>query len=353
MAYTPYEPYTKEDYFEFKGFDNFVLENQIKEAVDTKMDVNRFMSADYSLSEAPGMIKKIHKYSLLNGGVEDLGRGEGNSNVIEAQFNEVEYRVGRTQGQINYYDDDVMTDPTLIQAKTQYLGSEMVNNWTRKAIAEFGKTENVAEISSFSLDAIADAISLYTGVYEDTTGLFLLANQKSDATIRKMLEPELRYVEDYVRTGAIGAIWGIPIYLSKAVPEGMFYLATREAVKAFIKKNVSIEQDRDIDTKLNRIVASRYAVIALVDETKCIAIGPAQTTKATITAPAADDVTIVGAATDGAKVTAYVNGKEVGSVVASSSAYSIDCEALVAGDVVKVVAVLAGTCTSSATATVA
>ena len=352
MAYTPYQPYGAE-YPEFKGYDNFVLAETIKSSLDTKLDINRFLTADYSLAEAPGMVKKIHKYSVENGVVDDLSRGQGNSNIIEAGFEEVEYRVARTQGQINYFDEDVMTDPTLIDAKVRFLSEAMVNDWTRKAIAEFGKTENVKEIAALSLDNLADAISLYTGVYEDTTGLFILANQKSDATIRKMLEPELRYVEAYAKVGAISTIWNIPIFLSKAVPEGMFFLATREAVTAFIKKAVNVEQDHNIDTKLNKVVASRYSVIALTDETRCIAIGPAQSTKVSITAPAVDDVAIAGAATDGARVTAFVNGKEVGSAVASGSAYSIACDALVANDVVKVVAVLAGTCTSTASATVA
>lgn len=351
MSYTPYQPYSKEDYPAFNGYDNFVLAEQIKSSLDTKLDINRFMVADYSLSEAPGMVKKIHKYSVVNGVVDDLDRGQGNSNVIEAAFEEVEYRVKRTQGQINYYNDDVMTDPTLIDAKVRFLSEAMVNDWTRKAIAEYGKTENVFEQAAFSTDNLADALSLYTGVYEDTNGLFILANQKSDATIRKALEPHLMYTEDYIRTGAIGAIWGIPIYLSKAVPEGMFFLATREAVTAFVKKAVGIEQDHDIDTKLNRVVADRYSVIALTDETKCIAIGPAQATKVSITTPAADDVAIAGSAVDGATVTAFVNGVQVGSAVASSG-YSISCEALKVGDVIKVVAVKAGTCTSTATATV-
>lgn len=350
MAYNEYQPYGAE-YPDFKGYDNFVLAEQIKSSLDTKLDINRFLTADYSLAEAPGMVKKIHKYSVVNGVVDDLDRGQGNSNVIEAAFEEVEYRVKRTQGQINYFDDDLMTDPTLIDSKVRFLSEAMVNDWTRKAIAEFGKTENVKEIASLSIDNLADAITLYTGRYETTEGLFILANQKQDAVIRKMLEPELRYVEDYVRTGAIGAIWGIPVYLSKAVPENMLFLATREAVTAFVKKAVNVEQDRNVDTKLNKVVASRYSVIALTDDTRCIAIGPAQSTKVSLTTPAKDDVAIAGSATDGAKVTAYVNGKEVGSATASSG-FSIDCEALAANDVVKVVAVLAGTCTSTDTATV-
>ena len=32
--------------YEFKGYDNFVLENKIKSILDTKLDFNRFMTPD-------------------------------------------------------------------------------------------------------------------------------------------------------------------------------------------------------------------------------------------------------------------------------------------------------------------
>lgn len=84
--------------YDFKGYDNFVLEEQIESILETKLDMNRFMTADYSLSENPGMVKKIHKYTGT-GAVEDLERGEGNTEFVDAEYEEVEYRVARTQGQ--------------------------------------------------------------------------------------------------------------------------------------------------------------------------------------------------------------------------------------------------------------
>lgn len=246
-----------------------------------------------------------------------------------------------------------MNDPTYIDAKVRFLAESMVNSWTRKAIAEFAKSENIYNNTGYNLENFANALSVYTSVYEDTAGLFFLCNQKLDAKIRKMLGDDLKYVEDYIRTGAIGAVLGVPVFLSKAVPEGIIFLATREAVTAFIKKDVSVEQDRDIDTKQNDIVASRYSIIALTDETKCVVIGAAQATPVSITAPAASDVAIAGAGTDGALVVAYVNGEKVGQATVATGAYSIACDALKAGDAVKVVASLTGKTNSVATAEVA
>lgn len=318
-------------------YDNFVLENVIKSALDTKLDINRFMTADYSLAENPGMVKKVHKYSITaDSDVDDLERGQTNSHLIEAEFAESEYRVARTQGQILYADDDALTDPTYIDAKVRYLSESMVNNWTKKAIAEFGKSENIYECTGYNLENFANALSKYTGVYESTEGLFFLANQKLDATLRKMLGEYLIYTEDYIRTGAIGAVLGIPVYLSKAVPEGIIYLATKQGVTAFIKRNVSIEQDRDIDAKINKVVASRYSVIALTDETRVIPFGPAQTTLSittktgTTVAGACDNVT-------GVAVKVITGGKEYNATV-SAGAYTVTVDAMTAGDAIKVIA---------------
>lgn len=84
--------------FEFVGYDNFVLANKIESILSTKMDMNRYMTPDYSLTEHPGMVKKIHKYTG-SGEVDDLARGDGNTHFIDAEYVEEEYRVSRTQGQ--------------------------------------------------------------------------------------------------------------------------------------------------------------------------------------------------------------------------------------------------------------
>lgn len=339
--------------YPFKGYDNFVLENKINSILSTKMDMNRFMTADYSLTGTPRMTKKIHKYTGV-GSAEDLARGEGNTEFVDASYTEEEYTVSRTQGQCKYYDDDVMTDPVLIDTKIQTLSEGMVNNWTAKAIVEFGKTSNQAIFTDYKLANFADAIAIYANKYETQEGLFFLASTDLIPTIRKALGEQLMYVEAYIRTGAVGSVLGVPIYTSKAVPSGMMFMATKDAVTAFIKKGTFVEQDRDIDKKENFIVASRYSVIALTDESKCVACGKAQATAATVTTATKETKTISGAATTGAKVKAYVNGVATGAEVeASSNTYSITAnENLKSGDVVRVVASLNGFLNSVAIFTV-
>lgn len=327
--------------YAFKGYDNFVLEEKIESILETKMDMNRFMTANYSLESTPGMVYKVHTY-VGSGVAEDLDRLEGNSQFVDAEFSEREYRVKRTQAAARWADDDQMTDPVLIDTKVKTVAEVMVNNWTDKAIAEFDKTSNQAVFTDYGLADFADAIAKYTNVYEDQAGLFFLANIELIPVLRKKLGDYLMYTEAYIRTGAVGSILGVPIYTSKAIPKGMMYLATKDAVTAFFKKGVFVEQDRDIDKKENFMNAARYTVIALTDESKCIKCGKAMAKEATITAPAAADVAVAGQAATGAEVKLYVNDEYVGKATAASNAYSISCDALAAGDEVRIEVSLEG-----------
>ena len=87
-----------------KIYDNFVLENRIENMLKTKVDMNQFITPDYDLAENAGMIKKIHKY-IATGQVDEVAMGEGNSHFIDVDFAEEEYRVGTTQGQFKYFDE--------------------------------------------------------------------------------------------------------------------------------------------------------------------------------------------------------------------------------------------------------
>ena len=81
-------------------YQNFVLENKIEDMLNTHLNIASFLTADYSLTENAGMIKKIHKYTAT-GDVEDLAMGYGNSEEIEVTFTEEQYEVGVTQGRRN------------------------------------------------------------------------------------------------------------------------------------------------------------------------------------------------------------------------------------------------------------
>ena len=247
-------------------YQNFVLENKIEDLLTTGIDMNAYMTADYSLTENAGMKKVINTYTA-SGNVEDLAMGVGNSGDIEVAFTPKEYTVGVTQGRFPYYDEQEMTDPMVVETGLKGLADKMTNDLTAKAIKAMGETELTIAVN-WTFDSIVDAIAKMNTESED--GLFMLINPAQKATIRKNLGQDLKYSEGFARTGYIGSVCGVPVIVSKAVKAGEGYLATKDAVTCFVKKGTEIEQERDADTRKNSIFARKVMLVALTDGTKCV-----------------------------------------------------------------------------------
>ena len=252
-----------------KVYENFVLENKIEDILITAVDLQGYMTVDTTLTSEPGMKKVINTYTAT-GNVEDLAMGEGNSQDIEVGFTSSEYEVGVTQGRFQYYDEQEMTDPMVVDTGLQGLAQNMVNDFTVKAIAEYEKATLVENATAWSFDVVADAIAKLN--VEDEAGLFLLISPEDKAAFRKALKDDLKYSEGYVRTGYIGTVCGVPVIVSKAVGAGKGYLAAKDAVTLFIKKGAEIEQERDANVRNNKVFARKVAVVALTNATKLVKI---------------------------------------------------------------------------------
>ena len=116
-------------------YENFVLENKFASVLDTLVDMSAYLTTDRSLAENAGMKKKINTYTA-SGSVEDLTKGNGNTQTIEASYIGKDYTVGVTQGRFAYYDEDAWTDPALIDAGLRGMAEIMANDFTTKAIGE-------------------------------------------------------------------------------------------------------------------------------------------------------------------------------------------------------------------------
>lgn len=248
-------------------YENFVLENKLEDLLITQLDLNQFATHDNSLVEAPGMTKTIHTYTST-GDVEDLAMGEGNEDGIVVSFTDKDYTVGVTQGRFSYYDEQEMKDPMVVDAGLTGLAQRMANDLTTKIVDEMGKADLVAYEVDWSFDSFVDAIALYP--YENETGLFCLINPAQKADIRKALADDLKYVEDFARTGYIGSVCGVPVYVSNAVPEKEAFIATKEAVTVFTKKGNETEQERDANHRLNTVYARKVMLVAITDKTRVI-----------------------------------------------------------------------------------
>jgi hypothetical protein len=99
---------------------------------------------------------------------------------------------------------------------------------------------------------------------------FVAPEDKGD--VRKALKEDLKYVEEYAKTGYIGTVAGINLYTKQDATKGTIIVGTKEAVTIFNKKGVEMEQERDANTRVNSAYSRKYYVVALTDESKAVKI---------------------------------------------------------------------------------
>lgn len=255
-------------------YENFVLEHKIETTLNTLLDLNQFLTQNASLVASPGMKIKIDKKTGA-GKAQDLAQGEGNTESITVTSTPTEYEVKVTQAHFQYFDEEEMKDPLVVDAGTQYLSEAMVNDFNAKAVAEFEKATLKQEYTAadgIKFEDVVDAVAQLNSEQEQQ--LFGLLNVKTIAKLRKNLKDDLKYVEAFVRTGYVGTVNGVSLYTSKAVKDDEMIIATREAVTAFTKRGTEVEQKRNPDKRQNDIYARKVAVVALTDATKVVLIAP-------------------------------------------------------------------------------
>lgn len=250
-------------------YENVVLSNKINDILTTQIDLNNYMTIDTSMTEQAGMKKVINTYTA-SGAVEELGMGEGNSTEITVSFTPTEYAVKTYQGKFAFYDEQEMTDPMVVDVGLEGSAKTMINTFTTKAIDEFKKASLTLLSTAWSFNTVVDAIAKMN--LESEEGLFLLISPVDQAAFRKALKDDLKYSEGFVRTGYIGSVCGVPVIVSKAVPANEGYLATKEAVTVFIKKDTETEYERDADKRNNTYWIRKVAVVALTDATKVVKV---------------------------------------------------------------------------------
>lgn len=261
-------------------YDNFVLTNQLKDQLATRMNMLNYATVDDSLTANAGMKVKVHKYSA-SGAAEVVAEGADNTGAITMSYDEAEYTVQTTQAKFVYTDEAQMTDPFLVEGGIRNLSDAITNKVNADIIAELEKADD-AHIVQYStapafgdfVDAIAtlDIKDTATGAEPEGGELFALCNKGMRAKLQKSLKDDLKYVEAYIRTGYIGTVAGVNLYYCDAISDDVVVIANRKAVTYFRKKAVETEQKREAGIRTNTLYGRIVGFAALTDATKAALI---------------------------------------------------------------------------------
>ncbi len=243
-------------------FDNKIIEAKAKDLLTTKINHRSLMTVDTDLAEQPGMTKVINTYTYT-GEAEELANGEGNSVRGALSFVQNEYKVKRVQANFDYTDDDFMMDNSVVDSGVEGATNILKNKMNADFYKECAKaTLNVEGPVSYT--SIVDAIAKLN--VEDESKIFVVIPLADKAVLRNDEDYKAARMGEVVYTGQVGTIAGIPVIASAQADAA--YVMTPEAVKLFIKKDVSAGTDRDEDTTVNSVYVRAYYIAALADATK-------------------------------------------------------------------------------------
>ena len=243
-------------------YDNAIIEAKAKDLLTTAVNTRSLMTVDTSLAETAGMTKTINVYTYT-GEAEELAAGEGNSTRGAISFVGTDYKVKRVQANFDYTDDDFMKDNSVVDNGVAGATAILKNKMNADFFAECAKAALSVE-AELSYDAIVDAIAKLN--VEDESKIFVVIPNSEKAALRKDPDYIAARMGEVVYTGQVGTVCGIPVIASKAADAA--YVMTPDAVKLFMKEDVSAGTERDEDTCVNSVYIRAYYIAALVDNTK-------------------------------------------------------------------------------------
>lgn len=256
-------------------YSNFVLESKLTDLLNTKLNTRSLMTMDNSLTETAGMTKKINTYNYV-GAVETLAKGAKNTVRGAISYTSSNYEVAVAQQVFDYFDEEFMQDEKVVDFGMAGASTLMVNDMNTKYFAELAKAtlkHTYAKGTKITYDVYVDAIAKLN--LENESELFILIGNDLKADIRKDADFKAANAGAILFNGQIGTIAGIPVICSKLVPAKKSYLATKEAVTLYTKKDSEIEQERDGEARKNTVIMRKVNLVALTDATKLVEISEA------------------------------------------------------------------------------
>lgn len=323
-----------------------VISDEIKNILNSTLDNSQFATVDRSLVGEVGTTRRIKRYTKISDGspIQNLAEGEGNDIALSVGYEAKEYRVGLYQGRTIWTDEQASEDPKSIDVQIKYLGDEYRNKMNNDVIRECYNISNFVPFDpeeTFTTDVVIDALASLNLEAAEEPNFFALINPKMLANFRKAFKDELKYVEAFVRTGYVGTVFNVPVYVSKLVEDNNIIISNRDAITIFVKKELEIEQDREVNTRTNTYYARLINLVALTDDTKSVIVAP-EIGVLEIGNVAVGTQKITGETFMKAKVNVdiFINDELVESVVADAAGEftTVENYTLAEGDVIKVVA---------------
>lgn len=221
----------------------------------------------HDLQGNPGDTLTIPTWNYI-GDAEDLAEGvEGDVTNLTATTSEVKVKkavknVGITdEARLSAYGDPMG------QIENQ-LAVSLASKVDNDVLDAIKKVSAKTHEGTFGIDYIADALVQFGEDVEETT--FVYIHPKHLATLRK--SPEYVHVANgqVIISGQVGTVYGCPIVVSNKMADTVVYFIRAGAIGIEVKREVSVEADRDILKKQTIVSADRHYMAYVRDASKLV-----------------------------------------------------------------------------------
>ena len=266
-----------------------VMSEMISAKVSKRVAVMPFAKVDSTLQGQAGNTITIPVFGYIGDAANvEEGASIGASELTTTDKQFVVKKIGKG---VDLTDEAILSgygDP--VGEANRQLANALAQKVDQDAIdALYGASLQYNGVANkISYAGIVDAIDVFEEEYNTEKIIFVHPKQVSQLRKDADFTSADKYVNgNYVAVnGEIGKIANARVVVSKRVKEDdthagyvcpivkiNFDAETEEATPAltiFLKRNVMVETDRDIDTQINRIRATENYVVALTDESKVV-----------------------------------------------------------------------------------
>lgn len=251
-----------------------VLADMISAELEDAIRFSPLAVVDNTLVGQPGSTVTVPRFKYI-GDATDVAEGQAiDTSLLETATED--FTIKKAGKGVEITDEAVLSgygDP--IGEAGKQLKMSIANKVDNDVLTALDTTTLVYE----SADGITiDAVDAAQGIFndEDTEPMVLIANPKDVAKLRKSAGGDWTRAselgDDILVKGVFGEVLGAQVVRSRKVTEGEAYLVKRGALAIYMKRDVDVEDDRDIIKKTTVMTADQHYGAHLYDESKAVKI---------------------------------------------------------------------------------
>lgn len=251
-----------------------VLADMISAELENAIRFAPLARVDRTLEGRPGSTITVPRFKYI-GDAADVAEGqEIDLSLLETSTED--FTIKKAGKGVELTDEAVLSgygDP-IGEAGKQLLMA-IANKVDNDVLAALGTTTlEYTAGTAWNLDTISDAMDIFKD--EEDEPMVLILNPKDASKLRKAVANDWERASDLgdniIVNGTYGGVLGAQVVRSKKVTEGTGYLVKQGALAIYMKRNVAIEDDRDILRKTTVFTADQHYGAHLYDESKAVKI---------------------------------------------------------------------------------